>query len=430
MNFTYLSPVRLTGCILALTLGSSLQAKDIHQPGEPQSESRARVEIVRHSVRQDTPIRESAFVYDLARDNFDLTSYLERQAPHLLTHEEAISHWSGFASIHPRIALALMETRTQVVSNPTNATLEEPFGALSNESGFSNQLGDVLTRLSQRFYNIKGARRTTGPSALLQGHDLEESPASLVLASAVAEGNRSIRAEDPLAAFEAGYAQLFPEAVSTLRESESVDRSMEAPSLDREAEKSPQWGAAYNNFIPPDTMMQMPWHQGYWWIPNGAHAHSGSGYPLSSIDVSYSWPSWGGPTYSVAAAHGGYVRVFSRCQVRVTHPNGWATNYYHLEGIQVSNGQWVNRNTKLANYASDRWNALCQGGSSTGPHLHFSLLYNGQYRSLQDVNLGPYKIDVGRWSYDANCYNYWLYNEYQNRRTCAWNSIYNYGAKQ
>lgn len=155
MNFTYLSPVRLTGCILALTLGSSLQAKDIHQPGEPQSESRARVEIVRHSVRQDTPIRESAFVYDLARDNFDLTSYLERQAPHLLTHEEAISHWSGFASIHPRIALALMETRTQVVSNPTNATLEEPFGALSNESGFSNQLGDVLTRLSQRFTTLR-----------------------------------------------------------------------------------------------------------------------------------------------------------------------------------------------------------------------------------------------------------------------------------
>jgi len=430
MNLSHRRLARCAGASILLVLGLSAQAKDIHEPGETQLESRARIEIVRHSVSQSKPIRESAFVYDLARDDFDLSSYLDRHAPHLKPHEEAISHWSGFASIHPRIVLALMDARSDVVSHPTDASLERPFGTLSDEVGFNDQLSDVVTRLSQRFYNIKGIKRSTGPSLLRRDVESDASPASLVMASAMAENSRSVRATDPLDTFETRFAELFPEQAATLRGPETIDRPEPKQDLKQKSDRSLQWNYGYNSFVPPENMMQLPWRQGYWWIPNGAHAHTGSGYPLSSIDVSYSWPRWGGRTYSVAAAHGGYVRVFSRCQVRVTNPNGWATNYYHLEGIQVRDGQWVNRNTKLAVYANDRGNALCQGGSSTGPHLHFSLLYNGQYRSLQDVNLGPYRIDVGRWSYDDNCYNYWLYNEYQNRSICAWNSIYNYGAKQ
>lgn len=437
MNPSHLTLARSAGASFLLALAISTQAKDIHEPGESELESRASIEIVRHAVSQAKPIRESAFVYDLNRDDFDLSAYLDRRAPHLKPHEDAIAHWSGFASIHPRIVLALIESRSELISQPTDAALERPFGTLSDEIGFQEQLGDVVTRLSQRFYNLKGMQRKTGLSPFRQGIEPKASAASLAMASVMSENNRSLQSGNPLDAFEERFNTLFPEKAATLRGAVTQDRTepsltrkSDSNSLTQKSDSQLQWNSWYNSFTPPDNMMQMPWRQGYWWIPNGAHAHTGSGYPLSSIDVSYDWPRWGEETYSVAAAHSGTVRVFSRCQVRVTNPNGWATNYYHLEGIQVRDGQWVNRNTKLADYADDRGNALCQGGSSTGPHLHFSLLYNGQYRSLQDVNLGPYKIDVGRWSYDDNCYNYWLYNEYQNRYICAWNSIYNYGAKR
>lgn len=135
---------------------------------------------------------------------------------------------------------------------------------------------------------------------------------------------------------------------------------------------------------PPSNLMQLPWRQGYSWQPNGAHSNTGSGYPYSSFDASYDWPRWGSATYSVVAAHAGTVRVLSRCQVRVTHPSGWATNYYHMDQIQVSNGQQVSADTKLGVYAGNINTALCEGGSSTGPHLHFSLLYNGAFVSLQE----------------------------------------------
>ena len=111
---------------------------------------------------------------------------------------------------------------------------------------------------------------------------------------------------------------------------------------------------------PPSNLMQLPWRQGYSWQPNGAHSNSGSGYPYSSFDASYDWPRWGSATYSVVAAHAGTVRVLSRCQVRVTHPSGWATNYYHMDQIQVSNGQQVSADTKLGVYASNINTALCE----------------------------------------------------------------------
>ena len=178
---------------------------------------------------------------------------------------------------------------------------------------------------------------------------------------------------------------------------------------------------------PPSNLMQLPWRQGYSWQPNGAHSNTGSGYPYSSFDASYDWPRWGSATYSVVAAHAGTVRVLSRCQVRVTHPSGWATNYYHMDQIQVSNGQQVSADTKLGVYAGNINTALCEGGSSTGPHLHFSLLYNGAFVSLQCASFGPYRINVGTSNYDNDCRRYYFYNQSAGTTHCAFRPLYNPG---
>ena len=61
------------------------------------------------------------------------------------------------------------------------------------------------------------------------------------------------------------------------------------------------------------------------------------------------------------SSHGNYVVIY--------HGNGWATAYYHASRLLVSAGQNVTRGQVIALVGST--------GSSTGPHLHFEVRYNG-----------------------------------------------------
>ena len=57
--------------------------------------------------------------------------------------------------------------------------------------------------------------------------------------------------------------------------------------------------------------------------------------------------------------------------VVLTHGNGYSTLYGHLSAFNVRNGQLVVRGQVIAYEGST--------GNSTGPHLHFEILYNGNY---------------------------------------------------
>ena len=83
--------------------------------------------------------------------------------------------------------------------------------------------------------------------------------------------------------------------------------------------------------------------------------------------------------------------------------------------------------TPIGTYAGNRNEALCEGGSSTGPHLHFSLLYNGVFQSLQGQKLSSYAVNVGASNYDDNCNRFWLYHQRNGQRYCAWQPLYNNG---
>ncbi|ASP40158.1 peptidase M23 [Bacterioplanes sanyensis] len=337
--------------------------------------------------------------------------YLQQHAPQWLPYADVLSHWAGTASINPQLVVALLEANGQQIS-ASSSTLRPLWGALPEqalgseldaqtaepaENAISEIIAEQLLTLASYFYLYDEQPEARAATS---------SAASWALWQSFAQAE--LNADQHLRAVVEAYQRLFPKAFST-----------------RLAPMTVQAAAT-----PPPDLLQWPWRQGYYWKANGAHANSGSGYPLSSVDVSYDWPRWGGRTYSVTAAHSGQVQVYSRCNLRITHPSGWQTNYYHMEDIEVSSGDWVDINTRIGTYANDRNTALCQGGSSTGPHLHFSLLYNGRYQSLQGVNLGPYVVNVGNYSYDDNCRRYWLYHQDEQRSYCAWDWLYNSGPKQ
>jgi murein DD-endopeptidase MepM/ murein hydrolase activator NlpD len=56
--------------------------------------------------------------------------------------------------------------------------------------------------------------------------------------------------------------------------------------------------------------------------------------------------------------------------IEINHGNGYVTRYAHNESALVAVGQMVTRGTKIALMGST--------GHSTGPHVHFEVLHNGQ----------------------------------------------------
>lgn len=57
--------------------------------------------------------------------------------------------------------------------------------------------------------------------------------------------------------------------------------------------------------------------------------------------------------------------------VVIDHMNGWQTKYGHLESILVKPGVSISKGHLIAVFGGS-------DGSSTGPHLHFAMLYRGQ----------------------------------------------------
>lgn len=159
--------------------------------------------------------------------------------------------------------------------------------------------------------------------------------------------------------------------------------------------------------------LDLPFAQPQAWQFNGAHTWTGDddGTPLSSLDFTRTWAlNWGNDTSTdwVSAAHDGEVTVYSSCFVQVQHDSGWSTRYYHLDNLQVVNGQRVLAGENIGNYADSEEQALCSGGNSTGPHVHFALLRDGQYVSLQDIPLSGYQVHPGDSSYDSAQHRMWL----------------------
>jgi murein DD-endopeptidase MepM/ murein hydrolase activator NlpD len=76
-------------------------------------------------------------------------------------------------------------------------------------------------------------------------------------------------------------------------------------------------------------------------------------------------PSAGGGQVVVAGEQGGYGNT-----VVIDHGNGIRTRYAHLSSVQVEVGARVNAGTVVGRVGSS--------GRSTGPHLHFEVLQDGQ----------------------------------------------------
>ena len=134
---------------------------------------------------------------------------------------------------------------------------------------------------------------------------------------------------------------------------------------------------------PPSVdMFQWPWEQGLSWVafdgfdngtrrlPTSPHNYQMGGAidfaphnnMVNGEDTSNFW---------VTAAAAGTVTAKSNCHVIIDHGNGWTTQYWHLDNIQVNVGAVVTRNQRLAVIANNATQVVCTGQEAPVPHLHF-----------------------------------------------------------
>jgi LasA protease len=342
--------------------------------GPPPSPPRAATNVTYPVGYTEPWVEDSTFVYGPSLLGFDVAAYLGANAPHLVSHAEVISHWCGFYSVSPKVLLAVLEARSGVLTSP--GAIADPTAGLVAGASFDDQVQALLAELTEDFYAFRGRSQAERDAAGMNA-------ATFALVNAF-RNDATIEAFAPAVesareSFIGMLTRLFPEAL--------LDRQLDV-SIDA---------------IPPTDLIQMPWTLGDSWYFNGVHTNSGNNSgPRASIDFTRIWQLWGGnvTTDYVVASLPGTVTVFSSCQVRVTSLTGWAVNYYHLDQIQVTTGQQVTPNQRLAAYAGNESQALCQGGSSTGPHVHFTLIQDGFFSALDGATLGTYLVHSGQFDYD------------------------------
>ena len=308
---------------------------------------------------EPTTTPSTPIAMDSRFSGFDAIAYVQRHDPALANQAEAISHWAGYYGVNPLLLARMAGLQLREGKWP----------------------GLPVRRLAERLSNAKAGLMAAGRKA----------PAQIAPALATT-------------------MTLSPDSAVQLLQATRQDMLDAGLSMT----------LAVTSERPP--ALDLPFAAPQAWQFNGVHTWTGDddGSPMSSLDFTRSWAlDWGSDTSEdwVAASHDGEVTVLSSCFVQVQHPQGWATRYYHLDNVVVVTGQQVQAGDLLANYAGNKQQALCSGGHSTGPHVHFALLRDGQYAGLGNVPLSGYLVHPGSSSYDTNHDRMWL--EKRDRRYYA-----------
>ena len=353
--------------------------------------------------------------------SFDVTTYLQQNAPHLTEYAEVISHWSGYSSISPRLLIALIEYNTGLISHPERLakTQNKPMGALSKQTGFAEQVKDVAIRLATGYYQNLDKQLTAGSKQSANKGDNLNALVKLLSTTPIVTttiGNGTIT-PSTLDQFLEVYLRLFPDN----------NQDNKRPSIDNKTPLTTQLAS-----VPPANYFQLPFPiSEYWWM-SGSHSNGTStNYPQTSVnfhqDDSLTTTLTNNP---VVAAAPGKVIQHSDCTIEVIHANGWSTVYTNINNIQVATGDQVKRNQQLAEYGNNPdQTSLCQLDQNTPAHQQFSMKQSGRYIHLNNVQLSGYTININpnKKSYDSNCSQFWLIRD--ETKHCA-GRIYNHGIDQ
>ncbi|MCZ6528915.1 MAG: dockerin type I domain-containing protein [Chloroflexi bacterium] len=337
-----------------------------------------------------TLVSDGQFVWGPNVGDFNIEAFLADRRSPLVEYAADIELWASYSSVNPKVLIAILELRQGWVSGISYSIPEEEI---------RTTIEDTAMSLASTFYehlHTWGALRPAftpvpafGPSVLLHDGsaaslDPSQSSGTVALMAAMAADIAPEGYESKFAGmtrdFRAIFGAMFPES----------------DPLDTSNEIVPQ-------NTPPDNLFQLPFPLGAEWVASGPHSWNGGSWPppFSSIDFFTGGGSCAAPPnqYAVAAGYGTVNRPSGyRCWLEIDHGGGWVTSYYHLQNLY--SGAPLNRGGKVGTIACE----TCAGGFSTGPHVHFTLKYNGAYTSLEGVKFSGWTVHVGSVPYNSGSF--------------------------
>ena len=356
-------------------------------------------------------LSDGQFVYGPNIGNFKVKTFLESSAPHLLKYADDLYGRSEYFSINPKIYLTLLEIQSQLISDPQPERIENPYGMLEH-GGFIPQVEILSSKMMEAYYlhlysysALGVSQRELKPFVTPGGTVVNVAPGTNAGTYAVIAGLAAMDHQNISSMLDNSHANGFYQTYVRLFGSD--DPLDEKNQITIPAETSA--------LAAPSNLLQLPYLQGLSWRFGGVHNNSGTTNftDASSLDF-YPWPvSWGADTSTmwVVAAAPGIPTRYSDCGFKISHSGalntGWETTYYHLEGAKFLTGS-IKQNDKIGVIANTLAEATCTGGSASGPHVHFSLKYNGAYVAINGTPLSGWFVHSGRYSYDVDPNYMWL----------------------
>jgi LasA protease len=338
-------------------------------------------------------IPDAELVFSPSAVNFDLTEFIDSQQGYLAGYEEEVEGrtLSGAQiveriardfSVNPRILLAVLEYRSGWISqqNPDEKNLEHPILVAETwRKGLYLQLAWVANNLNRGYYLWR---------------------ANAIGAWSLSDG--SLVPIDPtINAGTAGVQYVF----SLLDERPGWDEAVSQAGLYQTYIK--YFGFPFQYAIEPlvpDSVvqpeMQLPFEPGLAWaFTGGPHGGWGEGSAWAALDFAPPGEALGcveSNEWVVAVADGTIVRADQGAVIQDLdtagemsndgfEQTGWVVLYMHIESRErVQAGDYLRAGERIGHPS-------CEGGVSSGTHVHLARRYNGEWISA-DQGL-PFVLD-------------------------------------
>ncbi len=338
-------------------------------------------------------IPDSEVVFSPSAIDFDIDAFVDQAGGHLSRTSEWLKTTSTLSgaevvlrvalenSINPRLLLALLEYQSHwIYGEPQNlAETDYPMGKIDlSQKGLYHQLVWAVNQLSTGYYAYREGRLTEirfadGVTARL-APDLNAGTAALQYYFAqLYQGQDWLNALDPATGFPAIHEQMFGNP------------------WERAQTVEPLFPAAISQ--PPLTLPFIRnWIWSYTGGPHGAWEHDGAYAALDFAPGSTKSGCVKSNAWVLAAASGlvvrsGYGVVVLDLDGDGHEQTGWVLLYLHVSTDgRIPVGVWVDAGDPLGHPS-------CEGGVSTGTHLHLARKYNGEWIPAD----GPLPFNLGGW---------------------------------
>jgi hypothetical protein len=357
--------------------------------------------IIPHRLVNTTSLQhlmpDSEVVYSPSALDFDVEAFVQGAGGFLSEYEQFLMS-TGMTSgadvvkrvaiensINPRLLLALLEYQSNwVYGHPSDAKENEyPLGfADPREKGLYKQLAWALNQLSIGYYGWREGRLTEikfsdGVTARL-APDLNAGTAALQYYFAqFYDSQEWLETLDPVNGFPAFYEQLFGNPWVRAQEVEPLyPPELIQPPLDLPFVVDQIWGFTGG--------------------PHGAWERDGAWAAIDFAPGSVESGCVETDVFTVASAPGLVVRsdhgvVSLDLDGDGREQTGWVLIYLHIDDEgRIPAGTWVEGGDNLGH-------ASCEGGFSTGTHIHLARKYNGEWI----VADGPLPFVLSGWRVNA-----------------------------